>query len=221
MIGAGEFFIPDTPWLPVIIFALRVVDVSLGTVRVICVTRGRRFLAVTLGFVEILVWVTSISAVFAHLDNVINILAWATGFATGNLVGMWIEDRLALGVQAVSLISRGKSHAVAEGLRLSGLCVTSLAGGGGTGPVALCTAIVPRRHAPQVIHLARLIDPDVVVTVEDVRQTTAVITRGNAGGKIPLPFTGRLALRLRGTRTALHAWPDGALRVEPARRRAS
>jgi len=162
----------DSPWLPILIFLARVTDVSIGTVRLICVTRGRRKLAVMLGFFEVLIWMLAISGTFAHLDRWINVLAYAAGFAAGNAVGMWIEKALAMGTQIVQLISRGGAHAVAERLRFADMPVTTMTGHGRDGPVAICLAIVPRRSTSKVVDMARQIDPEVLVTVEDAVDTS-------------------------------------------------
>jgi uncharacterized protein YebE (UPF0316 family) len=185
--------LPDHPILtPALIFLARVTDVSMGTVRLICVTRGQRLVAIVLGFFELLIWVFAVSSVFAHLDQWINIVAFAGGFAAGNALGMSIEARLALGVQTLSFISRGRANAVAERLRYAGLPVTTLLGSGRDGPVVLCMAVVPRRQTPTTIKMAKEIDPDVVVTVEDVRQTTAVHSGTYGPGKIPMILAERL-----------------------------
>lgn len=163
----------DPQWLPVFIFVARITDVSLGTVRLICVTRGQRLVAVVLGFFEVLIWVTAVSSVLSHLDRWINILSYAAGFAAGSALGMRIEQSLALGVQMVTLLSRGEAHAVAARLRYAEMVVTTFEGSGREGPVAICFVVVPRRQTPLVIRMAREVDPNVVVTVEDVRDTTA------------------------------------------------
>jgi len=158
-------------WLPVMIFCARIVDVSIGTLRLICITRSRKVMAVILGFFEILVWILAISSVFTYLDRWINIVAYAGGFATGNAVGMQIEKMLAMGTQMVQLISRGGAHAVAERLRFAGLTVTTICGHGRDGPVSICLAVVPRKMVPTVIAMAQEIDPDVFVTIEDAVAT--------------------------------------------------
>ena len=157
-------------WLPLLIFIARIADVSVGTIRIICITRGFRALAVGLAFIEIVIWVSALSAVVAHLNRLENVLAYAAGFAAGNAVGMWLEQKLALGTQVVGLVSTGRAHAVAARLRFNDFTVTTLDGDGRDGPVAVCLAIVPRRRVATVIRMAREIDPDVLATVADVRE---------------------------------------------------
>jgi uncharacterized protein YebE (UPF0316 family) len=187
----------DWTWLPLLIFLARIGDVSLGTIRMICVVRGQKLLAVVLGFFEILIWIFAVSNVLMDLDRWANIIAYASGYASGNAVGMWIESRLAMGMQAISFMSRGRAQAVAERLRYAEHCVTTLVGSGRDGPVAICLAIVPRKRTPNVIRMAREIDPEVIVTVEDVRESSAVGTHGSAAGKTPLAVGPHVWSRLR------------------------
>jgi uncharacterized protein YebE (UPF0316 family) len=192
-----EFVARHAEWLPVMIFFARVTDVSIGTVRTICVMRGQRTVAFFLGFFEVLIWVIAVSAILSHLSHWINLVAYAGGFATGNAVGMWIESKLALGTQTVSFVSQGEYHAVAERLRYADLSVTTMTGRGYKGPVSICMAVVPRRMAQDVIRMAKEIDPTVFVTVEDVRATTAAATQAYGAGKVRLDVgrTGRRWLK--------------------------
>lgn len=171
--------------LPAAIFLARICDVSVGTVRIICVTRGFRAVAVVLAFVEVVIWVSALSAVFAHLNCIENMLAYAAGFATGNAVGMWLEQKVALGTQIVGLVSKGLSHAVAERLRFAGFRVTTLNGDDRDGPVAVCMAVVPRRKVQGVIAMARGIDQHVLATVADVREWSRPLVAVHWPGKLP------------------------------------
>lgn len=180
---------------------------SVGTVRIICVTRGFRVVAVILAFVEIVIWVSALSAVFAHLNRIENMLAYAGGFAAGNAVGMWLEQKLALGTQVVGLVSRGLAHAVAERLRFAGFRVTTLNGDDRDGPVAVCLAVVPRRKVRGVIAMAREIDSAALATVADVREWGRPLVTGQWPGKLPaiiLPLGSR---RVAAATSASAAFP--------------
>lgn len=165
---------------PVFIFCARIADVSIGTLRTICVVRGMRVVAPILGFFEVAIWITAVSGVLNHLNHWYNIMAYAGGFAAGNAVGMWIEERLAIGMQAVRLISSTKSAAVAAGLRLAGYAATELKGHGLNGDVSICFVVVPRKESSQVIRVAESIDPEVFITVEDVKSSEVRIYRDGA-----------------------------------------
>ncbi len=185
-------------WLPVLIFCARVADVSIGTLRMICIVRDQRPLAVVLSFAEVTIWLLAVTSVLTHLDQWVNILAYAGGYATGSAVGMWIESRLALGTQLVTFVSCGTAQAVAERLRFADHVVTTIAGRNHDGPVSICHAILPRKQTAAVIRMAREIDPDVMATIEDVRATTIHHAAGCGPGKVPLSWRGSILNRLFG-----------------------
>ncbi len=162
-------------WITLLIFFARLTDVSIGTVRHLCVIRGRRKTAGMLGFVEASIWVLATSSVFAHLGNVFNVFAFAGGFACGNMLGMWIEEQLAIGVRTVRLISRDSSREIVEALREADFKVTTVEGRGAFGPVEIALVIVARKSVEGVIEIARRIDEHVVVTVDETHSTAASI----------------------------------------------
>lgn len=164
-------------WLPVVIFFARICDVSLGTIRTICIVRGLRLVAALLGFFEVLIWVVAISSVVNHLHNPLNMIAYAGGFATGNWVGVWLEGRLALGQQIVRLISYDPEGRLAESLRSAGFVVTELDGHGRDAPVKICFIATNRREVPAVLARATRVDPQVFATIEDVRAANRALTR--------------------------------------------
>ncbi len=104
-----EYLSDPHAWLfALMIFALRVADMSLDTIRVLFVVRGKKGIVWVLGFFQSLIFVVAISSVLTQIDNILNVLGYATGFATGNLVGMLIEQRLAIGHILVTIISSNR-----------------------------------------------------------------------------------------------------------------
>lgn len=155
--------------IPLLIFLARVIDVSIGTLRLIFVTRGRKYLAGLLGFFESLVWILAISQVIQHLDNWIAYFAFAAGFAAGNLVGIMIEERIALGNQIIRVITRHEADTLVGVLRREGYGVTAVDAEGEAGPVKVIFTIVRRRTLPKVIGLIKQHNPNAFYTIEDVR----------------------------------------------------
>ncbi len=157
-------------WLfALMIFALRVVDMSLDTIRVLFVVRGKKLIVWVLGFFQSLVFVVAISSVLTQLNNILNVIGYATGFATGNLVGMLIEQRLAIGHILITIISTSRGSYIAEQLRSNGYAVTEIAGRGRDGTVFELHASVLRRDVPQVETIVLEADPQAFITAEDVR----------------------------------------------------
>lgn len=160
-----------------LIFMLRVVDVSMATVRLIFAVRGRRGLAALIGFFEILVWIFAVGQALQHLNSIPHLLGYAGGFAAGSYVGVWLEGRLALGLSVVHAVCRseddGTSPAgqLANAIRLAGFAVTEIEGRGRDGDVDLLRIVVPRRRARALTELIQDYDPNAFITVEEVRAT--------------------------------------------------
>ncbi len=152
-----------------IIFGLRVVDVSIATVRILAIIRGQRLMAWLLGFFQALVFVVAIRQIFANLDNLWNMIGYAAGFATGTVVGMALESWLAMGYAHMRIISPGRGTILAERLRDAGFAVTEVAGRGRHGTVNILNLTVPRKQAAEVRRIVTDFDPKAFITVEDVR----------------------------------------------------
>ena len=160
---------PAAWWGAALIFSLRVMDMTLDTLRVLVVMRGRKRIAWVLGFFQALIFVLAISSVLKNLDNPLNIIGYAAGFATGNVVGMWIEEKLAIGHAHLNIVSSHLGAAIAEQMRAAGFAVTEIPARGKDGMVTMLTCSVLRRHVDQVHKLVNQVDPNAFITAEDVR----------------------------------------------------
>ncbi|MFO0827139.1 MAG: DUF5698 domain-containing protein [Phycisphaerales bacterium] len=155
-----------------LIVVARIADVSLGTLRTVAVINGRRTAAWALGFLEVLIWVLVVSQVIASVrDNWIYALAYAFGFATGNFIGITIEQYFAFGRQIVRIFTR-EGVTMAAKLREAGLGVTEFDGRGRDGPVAMLFVDVERRAVRTVTDIARSVDPTCFYTIADVREAS-------------------------------------------------
>ena len=122
-----------------------------------------------LGFFQSLIFVIAITSVLSNLDNPLNILGYAAGFATGNVVGMLIEERLAIGHVQLSIISPGHGAAVADRLRAEGYAITEIPARGKDGVVSMLSVSVLRKDVAKVEALVHANDPEAFMTSEDVR----------------------------------------------------
>lgn len=155
--------------LPLLIFVARIVDVSLGTMRIIFTSRGQRNLAPLLGFVEVFIWIVIVSQITRQANNIIAYLGYAAGFAAGNYVGMWIENRLAIGTLVVRTILPQGGEQVAALLHDAGYGVTTVSGHGSSGPVQLIYTVVQRKYLADAIGLIYQANPKAFLTVEEAR----------------------------------------------------
>ena len=160
-----------TVLLVAFIICARIIDVSLGTIRTICVVRGQRRVAAVLGFCEVLTWIVGVSGVLLNI-TLIKVLAYATCFALGNAVGIAIEQRIGLGTQMIFFMSKNRGHSVAMALRLNDYRVTELPARGRQGRVAMSFVITGRRKVGKAIRLAEEADHEVRAVVADVRTSS-------------------------------------------------
>lgn len=152
-----------------LIILARIGDVSLGTVRTVAVIHGRRATAWWLGFFEVLLWVVVVSAVIQTVrENLWYAVAYAFGFATGNYIGIAIEQYFAYGHQVIRIFTRCGEE-MARHLREQGLGVTMFQGEGRDGPVQMLFIETARKGAVAVTRLARTIDSRCYYVVDDIR----------------------------------------------------
>ncbi len=151
------------------IFVLRLTDVSMGTVRTIMIMRGMRKWAALIGFVEVSIWVVAISRVIGNLDTIWNVVGYSGGFAAGTLLGMWIEDKLAIGHVHIQIISMTKGQEIVQKIRQAGYGATQLQAEGQSGPVYLIGVVAPRKQVADVIRQVNEVDATSFVTVEETR----------------------------------------------------
>ncbi|MGD8455859.1 MAG: DUF5698 domain-containing protein [Anaerolineales bacterium] len=152
-----------------LIFSMRVVNMSLDTIRVKMVVRGRKGWAWVMGFIQTVIMIYVLSAVIQEVDNPLNIVAYAGGFATGNVVGMWIEDKMAMGHTHMRVISPTSGLAIAEKLRDAGYAVTEISGRGRDGTVTLLNVSVLRKNKGKVSAIVQQVDEGAFITEEELR----------------------------------------------------
>jgi uncharacterized protein YebE (UPF0316 family) len=180
--------------IPLLIFFARVADVTIGTIRIVFVARGQKNIAPFLGFVEVLIWIVAMSQIMKYANNWPSFLAWAGGFAVGNYIGLWIEERLAIGSLVIRIITAKPANELVEHLRTAGYGVTSLDAKGSVGDVALIFTLVKRRDVKAVITIVKNYNPKAFYTIEDVRFTSDMVfgpTKNTKGG-----LFGNLSTRL-------------------------
>jgi len=173
-----DVFLSPTAWLIALgIFAARTINIALDTLRFMFTLRGKRAMSWVLGFVESVLFVMIIGQVLNNLSNPLNIIGYAAGFATGTVLGMAIEKRLAIGYTHFSIVSRSHSTEIADALRVEGYGVTEIPARGRESNFMLVDCHVRRKQADDVEALALKIDPDAFITAEEVTPRRSGIWR--------------------------------------------
>jgi len=159
--------------MPLFIFVARVVDVSLGTMRIVFTSRGKYLLAPILGFVEVFIWIVAVSQLVRNIHSLVAYLAYAAGFALGTFLGLQIERRLAMGKLVLRIILQEGGEELARLLHASGHGATVVDAHGSTGSVKLIYTIIERRDLKEVENLIMKDNPRAFLSVEEISETRA------------------------------------------------
>jgi uncharacterized protein YebE (UPF0316 family) len=154
-----------------LIFLLRIGDVTAGTLRVIFLVNGRRMPAMILAFAESAIWILAISRVFSHLDTWQNMAGYAAGYACGTLVGISVDQFIGIGQSIVRVITRDPGNHLRERLASEGFGVTTFFGEGVNGPVQELILVIPRRRRKNLVAHVHEIDPNAFITVGAAAET--------------------------------------------------
>ncbi len=177
--------------LPALIFFSRICDVTLGTLRIIFVSKGLKVVAPIIGFFEVLIWLVVISQVMQNISQWWNYLAYAGGFATGNFVGMWIESRMAMGISLVRIITRTNAEGLISTLRFAGYRVTNVSAMNNDGKVEVIFLPIRRKEIEAVIDVVKEYNPKALYTVEEVKSLSAGALPHRRTTHFPSLFSGK------------------------------
>ncbi len=156
-IAGGMFFI---------MFA-RIVDVSLGTLRMLNVVKGHKYRAAVFGFIEVLIWIAAMRFIFQNLDNMWNILGYSTGFAVGTIVGVSIENKFGTGYLQLYVISKFHTDEIADKLRSMKVGATIVPGEGRRSGVAVIVLIILAKRRYEIIRAVENIDPGAFISIQN------------------------------------------------------
>lgn len=157
------------PWGPLLIFGLRIVDVSMSMLRTLLAMRGSRALPPLIGLFESLIWVFAVGSAIRNLDSGLHVLGYASGFAAGNSVGLWLEEKLAVGLATVQIFCRRRGTELAGALRGLGFGVTEFVGRGKEGPVKLVHTVAKRRQVDEILAEVDRREPGAFIAVGEPR----------------------------------------------------
>ena len=161
------------------IFILRLLDQTLGTLRILYVNKGKPLFGAILGFIESAIWIVAISQVIQDLNDPFLIFGYALGFAAGTIMGSYIENTIAIGdiVVRIFVPKDSDSEKVAKELRINGLGVTIINGEGMQGEVTIAWCVTPRKRLKEVMRIISEITPDAYVTTEPTNPTKLTANR--------------------------------------------
>lgn len=158
------------PWLlPVMIFFGRICDVTLGTLRIIFVSKGEKYKAPIVGFFEVFIWVVIISQIFSQANSLVAYISYAAGYAAGNYVGILVENRIAFGYQLLRVYTKKEALELIKVLNSKDIGATFVKGEGAVSQVHIVEIVIGRKSLNEVIGIISDFDSKVFYLVEDIR----------------------------------------------------
>lgn len=154
--------------IPALIFCARIIDVTIGTARVIFVARGYKLLAAAAGFIEVLIWLLAIGQIMKNLSNPICYIAYACGFALGNYIGITLAEKMSLGTVLIQVMTNRDPANLVNALKEKEYGVTTVQAQGAFNPVKLVFTIVPRTHMGQVLSIIQEHNPKSFYTTQEI-----------------------------------------------------
>ncbi len=165
-------FLDSYPFLlPIIIFLGRISDVTLGTLRIIFVSKGKRTIAPIIGFFEIFIWVVIISQILSRANDLTAYLAYAGGYATGTYIGMYIENKLAFGILLYRVFTKTDGAFLLRKLSENNFGATLVRAEGSVGEVDLIEIVVIRKKSKEIESIIGQHDKNAFFVIEDVRDS--------------------------------------------------
>jgi uncharacterized protein YebE (UPF0316 family) len=161
--------------LPLLIFAARVGDVTIGTLRIIFVSRGNKIVSPILGFFEVFIWIVAIGQIMDNLNNYLYYIAYASGFAAGNYAGLLVEEKLAIGKVLVRVVTSKPASELAAMLSLKKYGSTVVNAEGSQGPVQMLYTIVERKKIDEIAHIINSFNSKAFYTIEDLKKVSSGI----------------------------------------------
>lgn len=158
--------------LPLLIFLARISDVTIGTLRIVMVSKGQKLIAPMLGFFEVIIWLITMSKIIQNIDNWVAYIAYGAGFATGNYIGLIIEEKLAVGIVQLQIITRKSAENLIAKLKAGGYGITHHEAQGSNEKVAVIYTIIKRNEINKVLGIMHTYNPNAFYSIEDVKMVS-------------------------------------------------
>jgi len=158
--------------LPLLIFFSRIADQSIGTMRLIFVSKGYKYLAPFLGFFEVIIWLIAVGQIFKQLDNFLYYIAYGAGFAAGNFVGILLEEKISLGTVVIRIIPKLDTTELINYLRSQNYGLTIMDAEGSRGKVKVILSIIPRKQIGDFVSIITKYNPRAFYSIEEVKSVS-------------------------------------------------
>lgn len=169
--------------LPLLIFISRIADQTIGTLRLIFVSKGYKYIAPALGFFEVIIWLLAVSQIFKQLDNFLYYIAYGAGFAAGNFIGILLEEKISLGTVVIRVMPKKDVTELIRYLSEHNFGVTTMEAEGSRGKTKVILSIIPRKQIKEFVGIINQFNPNAFYSIEEVKAVNKGVFRqqGSSG----------------------------------------
>ena len=156
--------------LPLLILCSRVIDQSIGTLRLVFSAKGYKNIAPILAFFESLIWILVVREILTDVSHPMSLVAFAGGFAMGNYIGLIVEEKLSVGNVIVRVILPSEDTTLIEAFQKENFGYTVIDGEGRNGKVKILFVVLDRTNLEKVLGILNEVNPTAFYSIEDVKQ---------------------------------------------------
>lgn len=163
--------------LPLLIFVSRIADQTIGTLRLIFVSKGYKYIAPALGFFEVIIWLLAVSQIFKQLDNFLYYIAYGAGFAAGNFIGILLEEKISLGTVVIRVMPKKDVTELIKYLSEHNFGLTTMDAEGSRGKTKVILSIIPRKQIKEFVKIINQFNPNAFYSIEEVKAVNKGVFR--------------------------------------------
>ncbi len=176
--------------LPLLIFISRIADQTIGTLRLIFVSKGYKYIAPALGFFEVIIWLLAVSQIFKQLDNFLYYIAYGAGFAAGNFIGILLEEKISLGTVVIRVMPKKDVTELIKYLSEHNFGLTTMDAEGSRGKTKVILSIIPRKQIKDFVKIINQFNPNAFYSIEEVKAVNKGVFRQQGSSSLvknPMP----------------------------------
>lgn len=172
-------------WVYVFILVGKILEVSMGTLRIVLINRGERLKGSIIAFIEIVFWLVIASSVLeGWKQDAFKGLAYAVAYALGNYIGSWLDEWLAFGLSSLQIVvpTLEETKKLSIYLQSLGYGITSIdVKGRNADDHCMLLMMIKRKNLKPVMDEIQQYCPAAMITVSDVKAVRGGYMR--SGGK--------------------------------------
>lgn len=147
----------------ILLLVLQLVYVPMLALRTISMVKKLTLLTAVFGFLESIIYVFGLAIVLTGEQSLVQMLVYALGFSLGLIVGIHIENKIAIGYTSILVNIKEMNHKLISTVRESGFGVTVFQGEGKDSPRYRLDILTKRSRENELLQLIEEYEPNAFI----------------------------------------------------------